>query len=62
LRCAYSGTGSPASGKPGVEVLECLLEAYLGRVELAHRDCEPVFGEVLGVDAARLGDEFHGAH
>jgi hypothetical protein len=56
-----SGAASSAGTESRVEILERLLEADLIRIELAHGQRQPVLREVARLDAARLGDQFHGA-
>jgi hypothetical protein len=55
------GAVSSAIPEPSVEILERLRQPDLGRVQFAHRNRQPVFGEVLGLDAARPGKKFHRA-
>jgi hypothetical protein len=57
-----SGAGSSPPGKPGVEVLQSLLETDLGRVQFTHRPGQPVLGEVVRLDPTGHGDELHRSH
>jgi hypothetical protein len=50
-----------AGTEPAVEVLEGLLEADLGGIELAHGEGQAVLGEVARRDAAHPRDELHRA-
>jgi hypothetical protein len=59
---ASSGAGLSAGTESSAEVLQCLLEADLGRIELAHRCREAVFGEIVRIDLTRSGDQLHGPH
>jgi hypothetical protein len=59
---SLSGAGSSPTGKSGVERRERLLQPYLGRIELAHRLSQPVFGEVGRLNTTRIRDQLHRPH
>jgi hypothetical protein len=48
--------------EPSVEVLQRPLEPNFGGVEIPHRRGEPIFSEIVRLDAAGLRDQLHRSH
>jgi hypothetical protein len=61
-RWSWFGGGFSTSTESSIKVLERLLETDFRGIELPHRRSEPVLGEMVRLDAAGGGDQFHGSH